>query len=195
LTTVTKVNPIRVYFSVAQQLMTQLMQERLAAGKEVGVGKDDGAELQLILATGETYPFTGRIRFADNQVNVKTGTIRVVGVFTNNTVLVPGMFVRVRAQIGTLKDALLVPQRTVAEMQGRKLIAKVGADNKVTILPVTVGETFGDKWVIKGQFKPGDKVVAEGIQKVRDGVTVNPVPFGSAPKETPAAAEKAEKKS
>jgi membrane fusion protein (multidrug efflux system) len=105
------------------------------------------------------------------------------------------MFVRVRAQIGTLKDALLVPQRVVAEMQGRRLMAVVGADNKVKVFPVTTGVVFGDKWVIKGNFKPGDKVVAEGILKARDGATVNPVPFGSAPKETPAAAEKTEKKS
>lgn len=195
LTTVTTVDPIRVYFSVAQQLMTQLMQARLAAGKEVGVDKGEGAELQLILATGETYPFSGRIRYADNQVNVKTGTIRVVGVFTNNTMLVPGMFVRVRAQIGTLKDALLVPQRAVAEMQGRKLMALVGADNKVRIIPITTGEVFGDKWVVKGDFKPGDKVVAEGIQKVRDGATVNAVPFGSTSKEPSTAVEKAGKKS
>jgi len=188
LTSVTTVNPIRVYFSVAQQLMTQLMQQRLAAGKEVGVGKGDGAPLELHLATGDIYPLKGRIQFANNQVDVKTGTIRLVGVFENpDRLLVPGMFVRVRAQIGITKDALLVPQRAVAEMQGRQLIAIVGADNKVAIRPVTTGETSGDMWVISGPIKPGDKVVAEGIQKVRDGSVVNPVPFGSVPKETPTA--------
>jgi membrane fusion protein (multidrug efflux system) len=196
LTTVTTIDPIRVYFSVAQQLMTQLMQERLDAGKEVGVEKGDGAPLELHLATGAAYPLKGRIRFANNQVDVKTGTMRVVGVFDNpNRLLIPGMFVRVRAQIGLIKDALLVPQRAVAELQGRKLIAVVGADNKVKILPITTGVVDGEMWVISGPFKAGDKVVAEGIQKVRDGSTVNPVPFGSAPKETPAAAEKTEKKS
>lgn len=196
LTTVTTVDPIRVYFSVAQQLMTQLMQQRLDAGGQVGVEKGDGALLELQLATGAAYPLKGRIRFANNQVDVKTGTIRVVGVFDNpNRLLVPGMFVRVRAQIGLLKDALLVPQRAVAELQGRKLIAVVGADNKVKILPITTGVVDGEMWVINGPLKPGDKVVAEGIQKVRDGSTVNPVPFGSAPKEKPVAAEKTEKKS
>jgi len=87
------------------------------------------------------------------------------------------MFVGVRAKIGTLTNALLVPQRAVTEMQGRYLIAVVGADNKVTIRPVSTGERVKQDWVIAGNVKPGDRVVAEGIQKVRDGAVVNPVPF------------------
>jgi membrane fusion protein (multidrug efflux system) len=196
LTTVAAIHPMRVNFSVAQQLMTQLMEQRLAQGEAVGGGNYRSTPLELILATGKAYPLKGAIRFADNQVDVKTGTIRVVGVFDNpDNLLVPGMFVRVRAQIGTLKDALLVPQRAVAELQGRKLIALVGADNKVKIVPITTGVVDGEKWVVSGPFKAGDKVVAEGIQKVRDGSTVNPVPFGSKAKEKPAAVEKTEKKS
>jgi membrane fusion protein (multidrug efflux system) len=186
LTTVATVDPIRVYFSVAQQLYTQLMAQRIAEGRQINT--TNGPPLELTLATGTVYPLPGRIRFKNNQVNVKTGTITVVGEFPNpDRLLEPGMFVRVRAQIGVLNDALVVPQRVIGELQGRKLIAIVGEDNKVTIRPVETGETFGDLWVIKGPFKLGDKVIAEGIQKVRDGVTVNPVPFGSLPKETPAA--------
>ena len=109
---------------------------------------------------------------------MKTGTITVVGEFPNpQMLLVPGMFVRVRALLDTQKNALLVPQRAVTDMQGRYLIAVVGADNKVSIRPVSAGERFGQQWVIKGDVKAGDRVVAEGIQKVRDGVVVNPVPF------------------
>ena len=193
LTTVASIDPIRVYFSVAQQLMTQLMEARMAEGRKVNT--TNGAPLELTLSTGTVYPQKGRIRFADNQVNVKTGTIRLVGEFSNpDRLLVPGMFVRVRAQIGVNTNALVVPQRAVAELQGRKLIAVVGADNKVSIKPISTGETFGDMWVITGPLRPGDKVVAEGIQKVRDGSTVNPVPFGSVPKEKSEAAEKTEKK-
>jgi membrane fusion protein (multidrug efflux system) len=189
LTTVAAVDPIRVYFSVAQQLMTQLMEVRMAEGREFNT--TNGAPLKLTLATGTVYPHQGRIRFKDNQVDVKTGTIRMVGEFPNpDRMLVPGMFVRVRAQIGLNKNALVVPQRAVAELQGRKLIALVGADNKVAIRPVTTGEVFGEMWVISGPFKPGDKVVAEGIQKVRDGISVNPVPFGSTANALPEAAEK-----
>jgi membrane fusion protein (multidrug efflux system) len=195
LTTVTTVDPMRVYFSVSQQLMTQIMEERLAEGREQ-LNATNGAPLELTLATGTVYPQQGQVRFKNNQVDVKTGTVRMVGEFPNpNQILIPGMFVRVRARIGMLKDALVVPQRAVAELQGRTLIAVVGADNKVSIKPVTTGALDGEMWVISGPFKPGDKVVAEGIQKVRDGVTVNPVPFGTAPKETPATAETPEKKS
>jgi membrane fusion protein, multidrug efflux system len=181
LTTVTRVQPIRVYFSVSQQLLTQLMELRLAEGR-ADLNSTNGAPLELILATGTAYPLKGRVRFANNQVDVRTGTIRIVGEFDNpDRLLVPGMFVRVRAQIGVNKDALLVPQRAVAELQGRRLIAVVGADNKVNIRPINTGELFGEKWVVTGSLKAGDHVVAEGLQKVRDGVTVNPVPFGSAP--------------
>jgi membrane fusion protein (multidrug efflux system) len=195
LTTVTTVDPIRVYFSVAQQLVTQIMEERMAEGREQ-FNATNGAPLELTLATGTVYPQQGLIRFANNQVDVKTGTVRMVGEFPNpNRILIPGMFVRVRAKIGVIKDALVVPQRAVAELQGRKLLAIVGADNKVSIKPVTTGALDGEMWVISGPFKPGDKVVAEGIQKVRDGATVNPVPFGSAAKEKPAATEQTEKKS
>jgi membrane fusion protein, multidrug efflux system len=176
LTTVTTIDPIRVYFSVAQQLATQIMEQRLARGEKIGSPLDK--PLQLTLASGMVYQHPGRIRFADNQINVKTGTIRLVGEFPNHDrLLVPGMFVRVRATIGTNQNALLVPQRAVAELQGRTLIAVVGADNKVGIRPITTGVVDGDMWVVTGPLKPGDRVVAEGIQKVRDGATVNPVPF------------------
>ena len=178
LTTVTTVDPIRAYFSVSQQLMTQIMEERVAGG--LAAHGSNNIPLQLTLATGTVYPELGRIRFSDNQIDVKTGTIRLVGEFPNpDRLLVPGMFVRVRAQIGVNKDALLVPQCAVAEIQGRKLIAIVGADNKVSIRPIATGELAGELWVVKGPLKAGDRVVAEGLQKLREGIIVNPVPLGS----------------
>jgi len=202
LTTVTTVDPIRVYVSVSQQLMTDVMQRRLVQGKTADSGDDPatGAELELVLANGSVYPLKGQIRFANNQVDVKTGTMRIVGEFANpQRLLVPGMFVRVRALLETQKGALLVPQRAVTDMQGRSLIAVVGADNKVSVRPVETGERVGPDWVVKpvqGDLKAGDRVVAEGVQKVRDGAVVKPVPFGEkteAP--TPAApAAKAEAK-
>ena len=195
LTSVATVDPIRVYFSVAQQLLTKLMEQRLAEGGKIGTNAEP--VLELTLASGTVYPIKGRVRFSDNQVDVKTGTIRMVGEFENpDRLLVPGMFVRVRALVGVDKNALLVPQPAVAELQGRTLVAVVGAGNKISIRPVTTGETFGGKWVVSGPLQPGDKVVAEGIQKVRDGLTVNPVPFGSATNppdgENPASAGTAE---
>ena len=199
LTTVTTVDPIRVYVSVSQQLMTEVMQRRLAQGKTADSGDDPatGAELELVLANGSVYPLKGRVRWANNQVDVKTGTMRIVGEFANpQRLLVPGMFVRVRALLETLKGALLVPQRAVTDMQGRSLVAVVGSDNKVSIRPVEAGEQVGLNWVVKGNLKARDRVVAEGVQKVRDGAVVNPVPFtektAAAAPATPAA--KAEEK-
>ena len=177
LTTVAKVDPIRAYISVSQRLITEIQERRLTEGKET-VRAGEGPELELVLATGTVYPHKGRVRFANNQVDVKTGTVTIVGEFPNpRMLLVPGMFVRVRALLETQKGALLVPQRAVTDLQGRYLIAVVGADNKVSIRPVAAGERVGEEWVIKGNLKAGDHVVAEGIQKVRDGVVVNPVPF------------------
>ncbi|HXA44173.1 MAG TPA: efflux RND transporter periplasmic adaptor subunit [Candidatus Angelobacter sp.] len=186
LTTVQTVDPIRVYFSVSQQLLTKLMEERLAEGKKID--SPEGTPLELTLASGQIYPLKGRVRYSDNQVDVRTGTIRVVGEFDNpNRLLVPGMFVRVRALVGVTKDALLVPQQAVADLQGRNLIGIVGADNKVSIRPVITGERVGGLWVIQGNIKAGEKVVVEGIQKLRQDIEVNPVPFNPADQAAPAA--------
>ncbi len=180
LTTVAQIQPIRAYFSVDQMLMTRWQERMLADGRALrGESQDDKAPtLELLLASGAAYPQLGRIRFANNQVDVKTGTLRLVGEFPNpQGLLVPGMFVRVRAKLETQKDALLVPQSAVVDMQGRYLIAVVGADNKVSIRPVMTGEIVGQQWVVTGNLKPGDRVVAQGVQKVRDGAVVNPVPL------------------
>ena len=180
LTTVAQIQPIRAYFSVDQMLMTRWQERMLADGRALrGESQDDKAPtLELLLASGAAYPQLGRIRFANNQVDVKTGTLRLVGEFPNpQGLLVPGMFVRVRAKLETQKDALLVPQSAVVDMQGRYLIAVVGADNKVSIRPVMTGEIVGQQWVVTGNLKPGDRVVAQGVQKVRDCAVVNPVPL------------------
>ncbi|MCX6927686.1 MAG: efflux RND transporter periplasmic adaptor subunit [Verrucomicrobia bacterium] len=191
LTTVAKIKPIRVYVSVSQQVITDALMKRLAQNKSPHITGEE-PQLELILASGALYPLPGRILFKNNQVDVKTGTISVVGEFQNpQNVLAPGMFVRVKALLNTETNALVVPQRAVTDMQGRSLIAVVGEDKKVSIRPVTVGEPVGEGWVITGNVKAGDRVVAEGIQKVRDGAVVNPVPFGAKPAAatTPAAKE------
>jgi membrane fusion protein (multidrug efflux system) len=190
LTSVSKIDPIRVYFSVSQQLMTQLAERQLADGKALRTG--EGPPLELTLASGSVYRHKGRVRFANNQVDVATGTVRVVGEFPNSeSLLIPGMFVGVRALLTTEKNALLVPQRAVTDLQGRYLVAVVGSDNKVSIRPVTAGERVGSQWVVAGQLKAGDRVVAEGVQKVREGAVVNPVPFAQKTAAMPAAEAKA----
>ena len=182
LTTVTRVNPIRAYFSVSQQLMTEMQQRALSEGRDLrSPDPEKGSALQLTLASGLVYPEYGRVLFGNNQVDVKTGTITVVGEFKNpQGLLVPGMFVRVRARLGMEKDALLVPQRAVSDVQGRTMVAVIGADNKVSIRGVTAGERVGPYWLVKGDLKPGDKVVAEGLQKLREGAEVTPVAYDPA---------------
>ena len=114
----------------------------------------------------------------DRQVDVNTGTLRVQGVFPNpGNVLRPGEYARVRTIIATRKDALVVPQKAVSELQGNYQVAVVGSDNKVQIRPVKVGERIGTDWIIEVGLKPGERVVAEGVQKVRGGVAVNPKPL------------------
>jgi membrane fusion protein (multidrug efflux system) len=193
LTTVSTVDPIRAYFSVSQRLVTEIQEQMLAQGKDLGAS--EGPPLELTLATGSVYPQKGRIRFRNNQVDVKTGTVTMVGEFPNpKGLLVPGMFISVRALLDTQKGALLVPQRALTEMQGRYLLAVVGSDKKVSIRPVTTGERVGQEWVVSGDIKAGDQVVAEGIQKVRDGVQVNPVPFAEKTAAVTASAPETEKK-
>jgi membrane fusion protein (multidrug efflux system) len=179
LTTVTKVQPMRAYFSVSQALLTTMQQARIEKGEEsLRTATGDGPELQLILASGYVYPQKGFVRFANNQIDVRTGTITVVGEFENpQMLLVPGMFVTVRALLDVQTNALVVPQRAVTDLQGTFLVAVVGADNKVTIRTVTPGERIGSDWVIAGNIKAGDKIVAEGIQKVREGAEVTPTPY------------------
>lgn len=180
LTTVSTIDPIRVNFSIDQLLMSQILERTKAEGRTIRSPGENphGPALELILASGAVYPQKGRVRFADNQLDIKTGTIRVVGEFPNpDSLLVPGMFTRVRSQLMTYTNALLVPQRAITDMQGRSLIAVITPDNKISVRPVKTGERMGQLWVIEGEIKAGDKVVAEGVQKVRDGTVVNPVPF------------------
>ncbi|MDQ2949797.1 MAG: efflux transporter periplasmic adaptor subunit, partial [Acidobacteriota bacterium] len=103
---------------------------------------------------------------------------QAVALFSNpNGVLRPGQYAKVRAVTNLLKGAMLLPQRAISEMQGNYQVAVVGSENKVTIRPVKVGERFGDMWIIDDGIHPGESVVAEGIQKVREGMVVNPKPF------------------
>ncbi len=187
LTTVSTVNPIKAYVAVSEQ---EYLQTQEARKRQVGK-----VPLDLILADGSTFPQKGEFAFADRQVDVRTGTIRVATTFQNpNHLLRPGQFARIRAQMGLKKNALLIPQRAVTEVQGRYLVAVVGADNKVAIKQVKAAERYGQLWVIDEGLQAGDKVVAEGIQKVRDGMVVNPKPFQLEAQSKPEEGQKTEAK-
>ncbi len=175
LTTVSTVNPIKVYAQISEQ-------EYLIFSRKSS--KEQHRPLELILANGMLYPHKGGFAFADRQVDVRTGTIRVAVLFPNpGNLLRPGQFAKVRAVTDIRKGALLVPQRAVSEMQGKYLIAVVGQDNKVDIRPVQVAEQIGSDCIVSQGLKPGEKVICEGIQKVKPGQVVTTKPF-SAGKDT-----------
>lgn len=175
-TSVSTVDPIKVYFTVSEseyldwnkRFPTQTSRE----------AADKSLRLQLILADGSTYPSDGTFYFADRQVNVGTGAIRIAGLFPNpGNILRPGGYGRIRTAVRVQKDALLVPQRAVTELQGGYQVAVVDGENKVSIRTVKVGDRVGSQWIILDGLKPGERVVAEGVQKIRPGAQVNPKPY------------------
>ena len=195
LTAVSTVNPIKVYINVSEQ-------EYLKARE--GNKNVEDIPLQLILADGSVYPHKGKFALADRQVDPTTGTIKIGTVFPNpNNMLRPGGYGLLRAQMAVEKGAILVPQRAVGDVQGKNLVAVVGADNKVELRPVKVGGQVGSDCIISEGLKADETIVVEGIQKVKSGVTVSPKPFtpgapaaqGAATPETkPAAPAPAEKR-
>jgi membrane fusion protein (multidrug efflux system) len=193
LTTVSTVQPIKVYIQVSEQ-------EYLSSGRD-REQKVEKLRAELILADGSVYPQKGTFGFADRQIDVKTGTIKVAAIFPNpGNFLRPGQYGRVRVASSIRKDALLVPQRAVAEIQGKYMVAVVGPDNKVDMRTVKPAERVDSLWVILEGLKPGERVVVEGIQKVRPGMPVTPKPFAESPAKTEAKPEakpeaKAEEKS
>ena len=175
-TSVSTVNPIKVFFTVSEAEYLAWRQRYPTETSTQEAAK--ALHLQLILADGSTYPREGTYDFADRQINESTGAIRICGLFPNpDTILRPGGYGRVRAVIRTQHNALVVPQRAVSELQGSYQVAVVDGENKVSIRPVKVGDTTGSEWVIEEGLKPGERVVAEGVQKLRPGMTVNPKPF------------------
>ena len=185
LTTVSTLDPIKVYFPVSERGYLDYVKENPDAAKRAAQERELG--LQLILADGSLYAHKGTFSMADREVDVKTGTLRLQGLFPNpGNILRPGQFARVRAITTTRKGALLVPQRAVTELQGSYQVATVGNDNEVSIRPVKVGERVGTEWIIEEGLKPGEKVVAEGTQRVKAGMTVDPKPFKAMPDAKPA---------
>ena len=183
LTMVSTVDPIKVYISVSEQEYLSFM--RQLAGREQEIPFD------LFLADASLYTQKGRFAFADRQVGVKTGTITVATLFPNpGNMLRPGQFARVRVALTVKKNALLVPQRSVTELQGGYQVAVVDQDDVVHIRSVKAGERSSGLWVIDEGLGEGERVVAEGVQKVRDGMKVAPRPF-AAPGGAPAQPAKA----
>jgi RND family efflux transporter MFP subunit len=177
LTAVSQVSPIKVYFPISEQ-------EYLRMADGGGPGSVDflthasRIPLQLTLADGSIYPHPGRIIFADRQVNTQTGTIQIVGEFPNSkNLLRPGQYARIQTPTGNITGALLVPQAAVNQQQGTYQVSVIGADNRAQFRAVEVGPRVGTLWVITAGLKPGERVVAVGAEKAKEGELVNPTPY------------------
>jgi RND family efflux transporter MFP subunit len=175
LTTVSQIDPIKAYFALSEQDYLRVAGRINRGGAHTPW--DGAAGLTLTLADDSVYPRKGSFRAADREIDPKTGTIRISATFPNpDRTLRPGQYGRVQAETSVRHDALLVPQRAVAELQGGYQIRVVGLDDTVTTRMVKVGERVGDRWTIEQGLEPGARVVVEG-GATRDGMAVSPKPY------------------
>jgi membrane fusion protein (multidrug efflux system) len=176
LTTVSTVDPIKAYFPISEQAYLGFR------GREAGApAMPAGTKFDLMLSDGSKYGRQGEFYAIDNQVDANTGTLRVVALFPNpDGLLRPGQYAKVRAVVSVVKGALLVPQRALTELQGSYQVATVDSENHAHIVTVRTGVQSGGMVVVESGLRPGDRVVADGIQKIRDGALVNPMPYPTA---------------
>jgi RND family efflux transporter MFP subunit len=171
LTAVSTLDPIRDYFTASEQ-------EYLALQKQFSASEKDHWKLQLILADGTTYPQEGEFYFANRQVNPNTGAIQLAALFPNpGNVLRPGQYGKIRAIVRVQQNALLIPQAAVNEQQAGYLVAVVDKNNHVSMRPVQAGQRTDTMWVIQSGLHAGERVVVEGQQNLRPGMTVQTKPF------------------
>jgi membrane fusion protein, multidrug efflux system len=193
MTTVSQVNPIKVYFNPSEQEYLAWVAKHGPPEKAITADQNlEKGPLELILSDGTVFGHRGKPFLVGREVDVKTGTIQLAGVFPNpDNLLRPGQYGRVRVAVDVKKGAILVPQRAVNELQGSYQVAVVGADNTATIKVVTVGPRDGSMWVIEKGLNPGDRIVVEGIQRVRSGMKVAPKEAAASSEAGPAGAEPA----
>ncbi|MGA2030411.1 MAG: efflux RND transporter periplasmic adaptor subunit, partial [Verrucomicrobiota bacterium] len=182
LTTVSTIDPIKVYFQVSEQSYMSFWKNFILSKSAI-----EDSPLQLILSDSSVYPGKGKFFYADREINANTGTLQIFGLFPNTDFLLrPGQYGRVRAQTQTMANVLLVPQRAVMELQGTYQVMVVDQANTAHIQSVEVGQQVGSNWIIQGGLKSGDRVIVEGTQKAKDGEVVNPQPFTAEANQTDA---------
>lgn len=174
LTSVSQLDPIKVYFSISDGEYLALVQRARTGGRDLLQGSSR-IPLTLTLANGEVYPYKGHIEFVDRQLNAQTGAIRIAAAFPNpGNVLRPGQFARVRAETEIRHDAVLVPQIAVSEFQGQQQVFTVAENHTVHVNNVTLGPQYGNSWVIDSGLASGSLVITDNLQKLREGAPVNP---------------------
>lgn len=171
LTTIVPLDPIWVRFQVSEAVY-------LGYQKNAETRASTKQPIRLVLADNSVYPYSGLIQNASNQVDLKTGTLEIQGTFPNpKHDLLPGEFGRVRVLMHEAKNVIVVPQRAVQELQSMVSVFTVGPDNKAEMRAIVTGDRVGDGWIVTDGLKPGDKVIVEGVQKVRPGAPVQPEPY------------------
>ena len=174
LTQVSQVQPIRAYIGLNEKQYLHLTEREQQQGRS----QPEPVPLQLKLANNSIYPHNGTFFFANRQVDVNTGTIKVAVLFSNpDNVLRPGMYARIQATTDVKQNALVVPQQAIIKMQTATQLAIVNADKTISIRTITSGETIGSMVIIEEGVNVNDQVVVEGLQKIRDGMKVNPEPY------------------
>jgi membrane fusion protein, multidrug efflux system len=171
LTTIVPLNPIWVRFKVSE---AEYLEYQRSKERQLVVNKP----IRLVLADGKVFPHLGKIQNAVNQVDLKTGTLEVQATFPNpQHEVLPGQFGRVRLQLKEAKNVIVIPQRAVQELQSMQSVFTVGPDNKAQARNIVTGDRVGEGWIVLEGLKPGDKVIVEGVQKVRPGAPVQPTPY------------------
>jgi membrane fusion protein (multidrug efflux system) len=180
MTVVSQVNPIRAYFNISESdyLSRASMISRLIRG---GNSKNVPLTVEFIQADGDIFAAKGKIVLLNREVAAQTGTIQLAAEFPNKDgILRPGGFGTIRMETGTVKDALLIPQAAVIEVQSLYQVVVVGPDNKARFRPVKVGKRVGPDWIITDGLKPGERVIVQGFLKVREGTPVSAKPYVAA---------------
>jgi membrane fusion protein (multidrug efflux system) len=173
LTSVSKLDPIKLYFSISDAEYLVLVDRAKSTGNSLLSGKS-GLPLTLTLADGKAWPHEGHIVFVDRQMNQQTGAIRIAASFPNpGNVLRPGQFGRITAETEIRQNAILVPQLAVQEMQGTKQVYIAGPDNKVHLVNVTLGPQAGNDWIVTSGLSAEQRVITSNVQKLRDGAQVS----------------------
>ena len=171
LATISTLDPIWFYCNVSEVSYLKAQAEIQRTGKRV-----EDLPVSLMLASGATHPDKGKFVFIDRAVDVKTGTLRVRAAFPNAAkVLRPGMFARIKVDLGVRPESILVPERAVTELQGKNFVWVIGSDNKATQRGVTVGDQLGSSLLLLEGLKAGERIVVEGLQKVRQDAPVQPM--------------------
>jgi len=185
LATIQQLDPIYVDVTESSANLLRLRQN-LASGRLKGNGPQQ-ARVKLLLEDGTPYPLEGVLKFSDVTVDPSTGSFILRTVFPNSRhLLLPGMYVRAIVQEGVVEQAILVPQQSVSrDPKGNPLALVVDATDKVAQRKITVDRAIDDKWLVSEGLKPGDRLIVEGLQKVRAGTSVKAIPFHAGGKENP----------